>query len=93
MWPDYPHVPPGDRRPTDPDQTPEALAEAEEPSDLDRILADPVLTWRCKRLIDNGMALAQARTLALDRTVDVHDVVERLLARGCAPDTAFLIAS
>jgi hypothetical protein len=84
------------RQPTDPDQTPEALAAAEaeaEPSDLDRILADPVLTWRCKRLIDNGMALAQARTLALDRTVDVHDVVERLLARGCAPDTAFLIAS
>jgi hypothetical protein len=77
------------------DPFPEALAaaEAEEPDDLDRILADPILQWRCKRLLDNGFNLPQARTLALDRTVDIHVVIERLVGRGCSPDVAFLIAS
>jgi hypothetical protein len=39
------------------------------------------------------MIPAQARSLALDRSVDIHFVVSRLLQRGCPPDTAFLIAS
>jgi hypothetical protein len=61
--------------------------------DIDPFLHDDVLRWRAKELRRNGMIPPQARSLALDRTVDVHWVIERLLKRGCAPDTAFLIAS
>jgi hypothetical protein len=61
--------------------------------DIELIAGDPVLQWRAKRLADNGMIPPQARTLALDRTVDVTYVVEKLLKRGCPPDTAFLIVA
>jgi len=78
----------GERLPTDPDQI-----EPVDSDDIDPFLQDNVLRWRARRLRDNGMIPAQARALALDRRVDVHWVVESLLKRGCAPDTAFLIAS
>jgi hypothetical protein len=61
--------------------------------DIDPFLHDDVLRWRAKELRRNGMIPAQARSLALDRSVDIHFVVSRLLKRGCPPDTAFLIAS
>ena len=61
--------------------------------DIELIASDPVLTWRAKRLADNGMTPPQARTLALDRSVDVHWVVEKLLKRGCDPAVAFDISS
>ena len=79
----YPHPEPPDR----------AEPEPEDSDDIDPFLYDPVLRWRAKELRRNGMIPAQARNLALDRSVDVHWVVERLLKRGCPPDTAFLIAS
>ena len=44
-------------------------------------------------IADNGMTPPQARTLALDRSVDVHWVVEKLLKRGCDPAVAFDISS
>ena len=79
-----------DRQETDPEQVePEQV----DNDDIDPFLNDSVLRWRAKRLRDNGMIPSQARVLALDRTVEVHWVVERLLKRGCHPDTAFLIAS
>ena len=65
----------------------------EEPDDIDPFLHDEVLRWRARELRRNGMIPAQARSLALDRRVDIHFVTERLLKRGCPPDTAFLIAS
>lgn len=54
---------------------------------------DPVLRWRSNELRRAGMIPAQADSLALDRSVDTHWVVERLLKRGCSGDLAFLIAS
>ena len=62
-------------------------------SDIDPFLADNVLVWRAKELRRHGMIPPQARSLALDRSVDIHWVISRLLKRGCPPDTAFLIAS
>lgn len=54
---------------------------------------DPVLRWRSDELRRAGMIPAQADSLALDRSVDTHWVVDRLLKRGCSGDLAFLIAS
>lgn len=61
-----------------------------EPTQLDKILADKVLQFRCKRLLDAGLTLDQARDLALDRNVDLHRV-EGMIAAGCAPDLAYAI--
>jgi len=83
----YPHPEPPDRG----DETEPALPDAE--SFIDPFLHDPVLLHRARTLAREGMIAPQARSLALDRSVDVHWVVERLLKRGCPPDTAFLIAS
>lgn len=77
----YPHPEPPER------------AEPETADDIDPFLHDDVLRWRAKELRRNGMIPAQARSLALDRSVDIHFVITRLLKRGCPPDTAFLIAS
>ena len=87
MYPLGPPDPP-ERLPTNPEQVEEA-----EEYPADPFLHDPVLRWRAKRLAGNGMNPRQARALALDRRVDVHDVVERLLKRGCDPAVAFDIAS
>ena len=77
----------GERQPTDPDQIePDA-------ADIDPFLHDNVLRHRARRLRDNGMNPRQARALALDRRVDVHWVINRLLKRGCDPSVAFDIAS
>lgn len=88
MYPFAPR-PPEDRRATDPDQV-ETIGDL---TDAQIVLSDPVLAWRAKRLRDNGMNPRQARVLALDRRVDVHDVVERMLKKGCDPLVAFDIAS
>lgn len=84
-------------QPYKPPEKPVAEAQLElplyPPSDLDLILQDPVLQWRCKNLLDAGMTLPQARKLALDNRVDLHFVLYRLIGRGCAPDIAFDIAS
>lgn len=77
-----------DRQPTDPEQV-----EPEDNDDIDPFLHDPVLRWRAGKLRRNGMNPRQARSLALDRSVDVHWVVTDLLLRGCDPDIAFDIAS
>ena len=76
-----------------PAQEPDDEPTLEELDDIELIASDPVLTWRAKRLADNGMTPPQARTLALDRSVDVHWVVEKLLKRGCDPAVAFDISS
>lgn len=86
MYPFGPADPP-ERKPTEPEQV-----EAEE-HPIDEFLHDPVLRWRAKDLARHGMNPRQARALALDRRVDVHDVVDRLLKKGCPPDVAFDIAS
>jgi hypothetical protein len=71
-----------------------ALNEAPpEATDLDRVLADPVIRWRAAQLVKAGLNTRQARKLALDNRVDLHFVVHRLLERGCDPDVAFDIAS
>lgn len=80
----------GGSRPTDPDQVEPTIGDL---TDAEIIASDPVLSWRAKRLADNGMNIRQARTLALDRRVDVTDVVDRMLKQGCDPDIAFDIAS
>ena len=79
----------GERLPTDPDQVDDTVYG----EDIDPFLHDNVLRWRARRLRDNGMNPRQARTLALDRRVDVHDVVENMLKKGCDPLVAFDIAS
>ena len=90
----FPHGPFGgppeqpDRMPTEPEQV-----EGAEEHPIDDFLYDPVLRWRAKDLARHGMNPRQARALALDRRVDVHDVVERLLKKGCDPALAFDIAS
>lgn len=70
----------------------EAEEEVAPQTPLDMILADKVLQFRCKRLLDAGLALAHARDLALDRTVDIH-FVEGLVAKGCTPALAYEIAA
>lgn len=61
------------------------------PTQLDLILADKVLQHRCKRLLEVGFPLDQARDLALDRSVDLHTVTETLVGRGCPPALAYEI--
>lgn len=85
----YPFGPPYPDGP-DPDPGP---PEPEPQDNIDPFLHDDVLRWRAKELRRAGMHPPQARSLALDRKVDVHWVVTRLLDRGCPSDTAFLIAS
>lgn len=81
-------------RPLGEEPQPEASTEVpyHEPTDLDLILADKVLQWRCKVFIDLGMTIPQARKLALDKAVDTN-FVRGLVARGCAPTVAFDIAA
>ena len=89
MYPFRPVDPP-ERKPTEPEQVEGGEAE-DHP--IDAFLRDPVFKWRVRRLVSNGMNSRQARALALDRRVDVYDVVEKLLKQGCPPDLAFDIAS
>lgn len=72
-------------------QPEEAAEDAAPPTQLDLILADKVLQHRCKRLLDAGLTLQQARDLALDRAVDLHLVTETLVGRGCPPALAYEI--
>ena len=79
-----------DRLPTDPEQIDPGPPDND---DIDPFLHDKDLRWRAQQLRRAGMIPPQARSLALDRSVDIHWVIDTLLNRGCPPDTAFLIAS
>lgn len=89
MYPFGAPPPEPERQPTEPEQA----AEPEDNDDIDPFLYDKTLRWRASQLRRNGMNPRQARALALDRRIDVHYVVDRLLKRGCHPDIAFDIAS
>lgn len=78
------------------DDPPEYGTEVEpyhEPSDLEQIMGDKTLQWRCKRLLDHGMPIKQARVITLDRSIDIHYVIERLIKRGCPPQLAYEIVT
>jgi hypothetical protein len=49
--------------------------------------SDPVLEWRCGRLLAAGFAPQAAASLAEDRAIDLHAVLE-LIDRGCPPPLA-----
>jgi hypothetical protein len=90
MYPQNPfHVDPPEsyRKETEPEQV-----EAE-PDDIDILITDKVARHRAERLAAAGLNTFQARALALDRRVDIHFVIDRLIGRGCPPDIAFDIAS
>jgi hypothetical protein len=50
-----------------------------------------ILRWRTERLVELGYELRQAAFLALSQ-VDVHEL-ERLIGKGCPPETAVRIAA
>ena len=56
---------------------------------LDEVLA--VVDWRVTRLRALGYGVRDAAHLALT-PIDVHDL-ERLIAKGCPPETAVRIAA
>ncbi len=91
MYPFGPPDPP-DRLPPEPEQV-EPEPEEDEYDEYDLFRHDKVLSWRAEELARAGMNPRQARALALDRRVDIHFVVHRLLKRGCDPAVAFDIAS
>lgn len=57
--------------------------------ELEAVIADPVLQWRCKVFLDLGMTLRQARILAVAHPAPDLDTARRLVARGCEPHVAF----
>jgi len=89
MYPFGPAVPP-ERRDTEPEQAEEPLDAEDE---ISSFIGDPVLRHRAERMANAGLNPRQARTLALDRRVDLHFVTDTLIGRGCDPDIAFDIAS
>jgi hypothetical protein len=50
-----------------------------------------VLRWRRERLLALGYELSRATLLAVSR-VDIHEL-ERLIGKGCPPETAVRIAA
>jgi hypothetical protein len=50
-----------------------------------------ILRWRTEYLVELGYELRQAAFLALSQ-VDVHEL-ERLIGKGCPPETAVRIAA
>jgi hypothetical protein len=50
-----------------------------------------VLRWRIERLLALGYRRREATSLAASQ-VDIHEL-ERLIARGCPPETAVRIAA
>jgi hypothetical protein len=52
-----------------------------------RLMPGEVVAWRRDRLAAAGFAAALARTLARDRRIDLHALIE-LTERGCPPETA-----
>jgi len=50
-----------------------------------------VLRWRTERLVALGYDLREATFLAISQ-IDVHEL-ERLIGRGCPPETAVRIAA
>jgi hypothetical protein len=50
-----------------------------------------VLRWRTERLLALGYEFPRAAFLAISR-VDIHEL-ERLIMKGCPPDTAVRIAT
>lgn len=61
--------------------------------DLEEIMRDKVLQWRCAQFVKAGFTTHQARRMTLDRTVDLHFVIHRLVGRGCPHHLAFDIVS
>ncbi len=57
-----------------------------------RRLPGRVVAWRRDRLAAAGFAGALARTLARDRRIDLHALIE-LTERGCPPETAARIVA
>ena len=51
------------------------------------LLAREVVAWRRERLAAAGFATGLARTLARERRMDLHALIE-LTERGCPPETA-----
>lgn len=64
--------------------------EAEEVVAPARDTAGQVLGWRIEQLVSAGYDGEAAFTLALDRSIDLHDAID-LVRRGCPPETAVRI--
>lgn len=82
----YGGLPQHPQPPYDPETT---IGEATE---VDQLLSDKTLRWRCEQLLKAGMTLPQARALTFRRDVDVRGVIGWIEA-GCDPSVAFDIAS
>lgn len=50
-----------------------------------------IVRWRTERLLALGYGLRQAASLALS-PIDIHEL-ERLIGKGCPPETAIKIAA
>ncbi len=88
-----PYQPPEQPEPQADAETEAAEAYAADPRpDVDVILADKVLRWRCEQFLQLGMTLFQSRALAVDKRVDLH-ATRGLVGAGCDPTTAFDILS
>lgn len=85
------HPPPASSQPSQPQPEPEPTP-FDDLSDTEKVMYDKVLRWRCMTLLDLGMNPDQARALALDRFVDLHDV-RRLVKLGCPISTVFDIVA
>jgi hypothetical protein len=57
--------------------------------ELEAVIADPVLQWRCKVFLDLGMTLRQARILAVARPAPDLNRARHMVAAGCDPHVAF----
>ena len=59
-------------------------------SDLQRALGSDLATWRQLRLLRAGFDPALAASIATERAIDMHAVIE-LVERGCPPPLAVRI--
>ncbi len=64
--------------------------DGEESVEPTRDTAGQVLGWRLEQLLAVGYDGEAAFSLALDRTIDLHDAID-LVRRGCPPQTAVRI--
>jgi hypothetical protein len=80
------------RREPEPDEQLEPETAVPRPVDdpeLEAVIADPVLQWRCKVFLDLGMTLRQARILAVARPAPDLNRARHMVAAGCDPHVAF----
>lgn len=62
---------------------------------LDQLAADPVLQWRTQQLVEAGLTIPQALSLAVT-SLDLHDMcatATRLLHEGATQELVFDILS